>query len=178
MKFFIASPWRNKDAVRDLTNALAQRGYAVYSFLDSGANLATGRSVVDELKAFSQSITDWEDNPFIANIFESEMKALRECDAVILLAPAGHSSLTEAGIAYGMGKKVTLVGLVDHPEIVTACAQAAIRASRRFSTRCQCATLLDRISPPDYDLISFFKAATAIRRRHNPNSKKRDIEND
>lgn len=118
MKFFIASPWRNKDTVRALAAALTQRGYAVYSYLDSGANLATGRSVVDELKAFSHSMTDWEDNPFIAKIFESEMQALRECDAVILLAPAGHSSLTEAGIAYGMGKKVMLVGLVDHPEIV------------------------------------------------------------
>lgn len=118
MKFFIASPWRNKDAVRTFAAALTQRGYLAYSYLDSGANLATGRSVVDELKAFSHSMTDWEDNPFIANIFESEMKALRECDAVILLAPAGYSSLTEAGIAYGMGKKVMLVGLVEHPEII------------------------------------------------------------
>jgi hypothetical protein len=64
MKFFIASTWRNKDAVRNLTNALAQRSYQVYSFLDSGASLATGRSVVDELKAFRHSMTDWQAKPF------------------------------------------------------------------------------------------------------------------
>ena len=46
------------------------------------------------------------------------MEALRECDAAILLEPSGRSSLAEAGIAYGMGKPVTLVGLVDHPEVV------------------------------------------------------------
>jgi hypothetical protein len=118
MKFFIASPWRNKDAVRSLTGALALRGHAAYSFLDSGANLATGRSVIEEVKQFGRSIADWEDDPLIGRIFESEMQALRESDAVILLEPAGRSSLTEAGIAYGMGKKVVLVGLVDHPEVV------------------------------------------------------------
>jgi hypothetical protein len=50
MKFFIASPWRNKDAVRSLTDAITARGHAVNSFLDSGANLATGTSIKDEFK--------------------------------------------------------------------------------------------------------------------------------
>jgi hypothetical protein len=132
MKFFIASPWRNQDAVRSLTDALTKRGYEMYSFLDSGANLATGTSVMDELKSFSKSVTDWEDNPFISKIFESEMKALRECDAVILLTPAGRSSLTEAGIAYGMGKKVILVGLVDHPEIVYRMCASRFQSVEEF----------------------------------------------
>jgi len=118
MKFFIASPWRNNNAVKDLTEALRLRGHAVYSFLDNGANLCTGTSVVDEFKAFGHSMVNWEDDPLIANIFESEMAALKESDAVILLEPAGASSLTEAGIAYGMGKKVILVGLVSRPEVV------------------------------------------------------------
>jgi len=118
MKFFIASPWRNKETVRNLTDALIARGHFAYSFLDSGANLATGRSVIEEFKTFGHSITDWEDAPLIENIFLSEMQALKDSDAVILLEPAGHSSLTEAGIAYGMGKKVLLVGLVEHPEVV------------------------------------------------------------
>jgi hypothetical protein len=119
MKFFIASPWRNKDAVRALTDALAlRRGHAAYSFLESGANLATGASVIEEVKQFCRSMADWEDDPLVVQIFESEMQALRESDAVILLEPAGRSSLAEAGIAYGMGKPVVLVGLVDHPEVV------------------------------------------------------------
>jgi hypothetical protein len=118
MKFFIASPWRNKNAVRSLTDALAASGHTAYSLLDNGANLATGTSVMEELKQFSTSMVNWEDNPVIARIFESEMQAMRDCDAVILLEPAGHSSLAEAGIAYGMGKEIILVGLVEHPEVV------------------------------------------------------------
>ena len=118
MKFFIASPWRNRDVIRSLTDALTARGHAVYSFLDSGANLATGTSVMEEFKQFSHSMANWEDDPSIERIFASEMQALKDSDALILLEPAGRASLAEAGIAYGMGKKIVLVGLVEHPEIV------------------------------------------------------------
>jgi hypothetical protein len=118
MKFFVASPWRNKDAVRALEAALTHRGHTAWSFLDNGANLAGGTSVIEEFKQFGRSITDWEDDPLIERIFTLEMQALRNCDAAILLEPSGRSSLAEAGIAYGMGKPVTLIGLVDHPEVV------------------------------------------------------------
>ena len=118
MKFFIASPWRNIDAVQSLTDALVHRGHTAYSFLESGANLTTGLSVIDEFKQFGHSMADWEDDPLIGKIFASEMEAMKQSDTVILLEPAGRSSLTEAGIAYGMGKKVVLIGLVEHPEVV------------------------------------------------------------
>jgi hypothetical protein len=118
MKFFIASPWRNKDAVRSLTGDLMRRGHIAYSFINNGANLATGTSVAEEVEQFGNHIADWGDNPLVERIFAFEMQALMECDTVILLEPAGRSSLTEAGIAYGMGKKVVLVGDVVHPEIV------------------------------------------------------------
>ena len=119
MKFFIASPWRNKDAVKTLTDALASRGHAVHSFLDNGANLATGLPIIEvEIKAFGRSMVEWEDDPLIENIFRMEMEALVGSDTLILLEPAGRTSLAEAGIAYGMGKQVILVGPVEHPEIV------------------------------------------------------------
>jgi hypothetical protein len=118
MKFFIASPWRNKDAVTYLAEAIRTRGHTVYSFIDCGANLTTGRSVVEEAKQFYQSIGDWENDSMIGKVFASEMYALRESDVFILLEPAGHSSLAEAGIAYGMGKQIVLVGVVERPEIV------------------------------------------------------------
>jgi len=118
MKFFIASPWRNKNAVKGLADALTARGDVAYSFLDNGANLASGTSVCDELKTFGHSMVDWEDDPTIDRIFMSEMQALKDSDIVILLEPAGRASLGEAAIAYGMGKKVVLVGPVEHPEIL------------------------------------------------------------
>jgi hypothetical protein len=118
MKFFIASPWRNAEAVKDLSDALTTRNHTAYSFLASGANLTTGKSIMEEFKQFSRSIADWEDDPQIERIFASEVEALKGCDTFILLEPAGHASLAEAGIAYGLGKTLILIGLVEHPEVV------------------------------------------------------------
>jgi hypothetical protein len=91
----------------------------VYSFLDNGANAMGGAPPIEESEeSFPNSISEWENNPAIKEIFESDMKALRESDEVILLEPSGRSSLAEAGIAYGMGKKIVVVGQVVHPSIV------------------------------------------------------------
>jgi len=118
MKFFIASPWRNKEVVKELESALVLRGHVAWSFLDNGANLATGKGVMEEFKQFGLSMTNWENDPLIENIFKAEIQALKDCETLILLEPSGHSSLAEAGIAYGMGKRVVLVGLAEHPEVI------------------------------------------------------------
>ncbi len=118
MKFFIASPWRNKEAVKELESTLVLRGHSAWSFLDNGANLCTDTGVMEEFKKFDLSMTNWESDPLIENIFKSEMQALKDCETLILLEPSGHSSLAEAGIAYDMGKRVFLVGLAEHPEVV------------------------------------------------------------
>ena len=118
MKFFIASPWKNKEAVADLTTKLVERGHAVYSFLENGANLSTGMSIAEELEIFSKALSEWENDSNIKKIFDSEMEGLSNSDAVILLQPAGHSSLLEAGIGYGMGKKIIIIGPIAKPEVV------------------------------------------------------------
>jgi hypothetical protein len=117
MKFFIAAPWRSKEMVEGLNEELIKRGYQTYSFLENGANLMDGQSIVDELKTFSDAMRNWQDNADIKKIFDSELSGLKESDAVVLLEPAGHSSLIEAGIGYGLGKQVFIVGAVERPEV-------------------------------------------------------------
>jgi hypothetical protein len=117
MKFFIAAPWRSKEMVEGLAEELTKRGYENYSFLQNGANLMSGQSIVDELKTFSEAMLNWQENPDIKRIFNSELVGLKESDAVIMLEPAGHSSLIEAGIGYGLGKKIFVVGAVEKPEV-------------------------------------------------------------
>lgn len=117
MQFFIASPWKNKEMVKELSEKLMAKGYGVYSFLQSGANLLTGTSIMDEIKTFSDALQNWESDPKIKQIFNSEMEGLKASDAVILLEPAGHSSLLEAGIGYGMGKEVISIGAITKPEV-------------------------------------------------------------
>jgi hypothetical protein len=117
MNFFIASPWRNKNKVEELHEALTARGYGCYSFLQSGANLMAGISIEEELKMFASSLEDWKHNPDIKKIFTSELEGLQKSDAVILLEPAGRSSLLETGAGFGMGKKVFVVGPIEKPEV-------------------------------------------------------------
>lgn len=117
MKFFIASPWRNKAAVETLGDELKKRGYDFYSFLQSGENLMTGSSIEEELKTFTTSLQNWRSDPTIKKIFEAELDGLKQSDAIILLEPAGRSSLLEAGAGFGMGKKVFVVGEIEKPEV-------------------------------------------------------------
>lgn len=117
MKFFVASPWRNREMVQKLTGELTARGYVAYSFLQSGVNLSTGQPVAEEIKTFGHALANWESDPNIKKVFDSELTGLKESDMVILLQPAGHSSLLEAGIGYGMGKKVVTIGLITQPEV-------------------------------------------------------------
>lgn len=117
MQFFIASRWTNKDAVESLSNTLTEKGFSVYSYLNSGANLTTGSSIADELKTFHEAMRNWRDDQNIWKIFNSEIQHLKESDVAILLQPAGRSSMLEAGVAYGMGKRVLMIGPVDEPEM-------------------------------------------------------------
>jgi hypothetical protein len=117
MKFFIASPWRNQEKVLAVSEAITKRGHEAYSFLQNGANLTTGTSIGDELRSFGEALQDWENDPSIKHIFESELEGLKSSDIVILLLPAGHSSLIEAGIGYGAGKRVVIIGDVEKPEV-------------------------------------------------------------
>ncbi|MDI6717786.1 MAG: hypothetical protein QMD86_01930 [Patescibacteria group bacterium] len=118
MKFFIASRWKNKEEVERLSEELKGRGHQVYSFLESGANLLTGMPIEAEMKVFSEALANWRNDPRISQIFDFEIKGLKECDALILLLPAGDSSHVEAGAAYGMGKKIIAIGPVAKPEVI------------------------------------------------------------
>ena len=132
MKFFIAAPWRSKTIVEGLHEELTNRGYEVYSFLQSGANLSTGQSVAEELKVFTDAMQNWQDDQNIKRVFETEMEGLKACDAVILLQPAGHSSLLEAGIGYGMGKKIFIVGSIEKPEVFYLISDRLYRDTTEF----------------------------------------------
>ncbi len=117
MKIFIASPWRNQEKVFEASKRLTEQGHEVYSFLQNGANLLTGSSIGEELRTFGEALQNWENNPNIKQIFESELQGLKNSDMVVLLLPAGHSSLIEAGIGYGAGKRIVIIGEVEKPEV-------------------------------------------------------------
>lgn len=119
MKIFIASPWKNKDQVEKLVEDLQARGHEAHSFIESGANLLSGEPIEDYMKMFNEALKNWQQqDERVSKIFNSELATLKECDVVVLLLPAGISAHLEAGIAYGWGKKVVLIGPIAKPEIV------------------------------------------------------------
>ena len=117
MKYFIASPWKNKEDVQALSDALVAKGYEVYSYLQNGANRGTGLSIAEEMKMFTEALTRWNTDNRIRQVFETEMEGLKACDALILFGSVGHSSLIEAGIAFGLGKEVIIIGSIQKPEV-------------------------------------------------------------
>lgn len=114
-QYFIAARWRNKDNVLELAKKIRERGKSVYCFIE-GDGTEHELKVQEEnhdAETFMQkfeSIPDWKNSPAVREIFDVDMNALRDSEALILLLPAGKSSHVEAGAAYGMGKKCILVG--------------------------------------------------------------------
>jgi hypothetical protein len=87
-KFYVASSFRNIDAVRYVSNALMNKGYIqAYDWTQNER-----ASTVEDLKEIGQN----------------ERSAVLEADFIIVLLPAGKGSHIEFGIALGHGKRIFL----------------------------------------------------------------------
>lgn len=98
-KFYIASSFKNIEAVRYVSKQLIDEGY--FQTYDWTRNERA--STFKDLKEIGQK----------------EKAAVMEADVVIILLPAGKGSHIEMGIAIGLGKRLYLYspnGEVDHFE--------------------------------------------------------------
>ncbi len=114
-QYTIISRWRNKDVVMELTEKIRQKGKTVYSFIEGdGSNHALKdheqKYQPEEFMQKFESILDWKNDPGVKEIFNIDMQALKDSETVILLLPAGKSSHIEAGVAYGLGKNLIVIG--------------------------------------------------------------------
>lgn len=110
--FYIATRYRNKDDALLLAGALRERGYAVYCFAESAASTThlgpVTASNPDQLMQTFEA--RGYDDPAIRDVFDTDLAAINTSRNVVLLLPAGNSAHIEAGIAYGLGKGLFLVG--------------------------------------------------------------------
>jgi hypothetical protein len=113
--FFVAGRWRNRDNVMDLVKKIKGKGYSVYCFLDRPHNAQRIKNDPDSEMANFEKL-DWRLDPYVRDVFESDMEGERDCKTFLLLLPAGKSSHIEAGVAYGMGKKCILIGETTEAE--------------------------------------------------------------
>jgi hypothetical protein len=109
--FFVASSWRNRDAIEEVLAALDDVGASVYCFVRVGYSAAAAA-----LAAPGGADEADLDSPAIQELFEQDLKALRAADRFLLVLPAGQAAHIEAGIAYGLGKACYAVGPVSRSE--------------------------------------------------------------
>ena len=111
MKIYVASSWRNilQPAIVVM---LRHSGHEVYDF----------RNPVPGNNGFSWSEidSDWQnwtpqqyrealEHPVAKRGFDYDMKALRNCDACVLVLPSGRSASFEFGWSIGAGKRGAVV---------------------------------------------------------------------
>lgn len=131
MNIYVASSWRNllQPAV---VSILRNCGHTVYDFRQHGF-------------AWRDVAPDWQNwtpeqyeqalkHPLAVAGFERDMKALKECDACILVLPSGRSASFEFGYAIGQGK-IGAVVLFDscEPELMYS-GQSIIKNSNELLT--------------------------------------------
>lgn len=115
MKIYVASSWRNLYQP-EVVRVLREAGNEVYDFRHPQAgNEGFHWSEIDGgwqrwgFEAYREALS----HSVAEAGFESDMNALRWCDAVIMVMPAGKSSHLELGWAAGRGKTTAILYPVD-----------------------------------------------------------------
>lgn len=109
MKYFIASRWENMKQVQYLTENLHSLGHDIFSYVNDQRNFVPKKALEQPPEVFTSG-DDWRTRPTLRSMFDKSMEGIAACDVTVLLLPAGESSHIEAGIAYGLGKKMVLIG--------------------------------------------------------------------
>lgn len=120
MKIYVASSWRN-DTQPFVVEALREAGHEVYDF----KHPAPGNNGFD----WSDINPDWKTqssaqfrrsllHPIAEHAFDSDMTALRESDACVIVLPCNRSAHLEAGYAIGAGKPTVILLQNGEPELM------------------------------------------------------------
>jgi hypothetical protein len=114
--FTIISKFRNKNECERLVRELEARGRTCFNFCATPADADNpGADPEEQMKAF-ESTENFYDNDYFRHMFEKDLEGLKNAAKVIMLLPAGNSVHIEAGIAYGLGKPLVLIGRPEKPD--------------------------------------------------------------
>jgi hypothetical protein len=108
--YSIVSRFRNKNQIEILINGLSKKGKTCYNFLDVPSDPNNPEADVEEQMKNFESVKDFYNNDHFKYLFNRDLNALKNAEKIILLLPAGISAHIEAGIAYGLGKPLVLIG--------------------------------------------------------------------
>lgn len=120
MKIYVASSWRNA-LQPSIVETLRAAGHDVYDFRNPpGGTGFSWRTIHPDWQNWTpEQYRDALEHPIAKAGFESDMNALRECDACVLVLPSGRSASWEFGWAIGNGKCGAVVMLEKcEPELM------------------------------------------------------------
>ena len=114
--FTVVGKIRNHENILRLIKGIEKKGYSVYNFLSRPVVPEHAEKSLLEQADILESVEDfWSDQVHIDH-FERDLSELKKAKALILLLPAGIASHTEAGVAFGLGKRLILIGEAEKPE--------------------------------------------------------------
>jgi len=101
--------------VQVLTENLQALGHEVFSYVGDTRNFVLKTELDKSPDSFNPG-DDWQSRDQLKKMFDHNMIGIVESSVVIMLFPAGHTSHIEAGIGYGLNKKLILIGEVENVE--------------------------------------------------------------
>lgn len=107
---------RNAENMLRLVRGIEEKGFTCYHCLHKPAVAEAEHLSWREQMNILESHLDFWNDPNHKNHFDTDMDGLRNAETVVMLLPAGMATHMEAGVAYGLGKKLILVGEVEKPE--------------------------------------------------------------
>ena len=114
MKIFVASSWKNREKVREMSIRLRRGGHRVYDFTDPSCRKVpeTPPEVnAEEFDPEKHKYSEYLKN--LKGLYASVMnnqEALRWCELCILLLPCGMDAHADWAYALGYGKDTLVVG--------------------------------------------------------------------
>lgn len=113
MRIYIASSWKNQQAVISLARLLEDEGFIVDAFCrstDARYAFHWSELVDDEDDLKNYDAIEMLADPRTQRAYNEDKKWLDWSDTVIMLMPCGRSSHLEAGYAKGQGKLLFIYG--------------------------------------------------------------------
>jgi len=114
--YTIIGKFRNAQNVRALTTAIRNKGKTCYDFTDKPADPNNPNASFEDQMVSLEGHPDFLNDSVHRYHYKRDLDGLKNANTVILLLPAGTSTHIEAGIAFGLGKKLILIGKPEKPE--------------------------------------------------------------
>lgn len=107
---------RNSENMLRLAKGIEGKSFTCYHCLHKPTVPEAKHLSRTEQMDILESHKDFWNDPNHKDHFEIDMAGLRNAETIVMLLPAGMATHMEAGVAFGLNKKLVLIGEVEKPE--------------------------------------------------------------